>query len=121
MIPILHDSKRATNDSGRRPQKASDRGASHRRGIPFSRVYCKKEGLADFLLYPARYQYGDSEVREVKPLENESMECSTTPPTLTSLPTTEEGMAKLILPALRLHFIHESHANPAGNGGERWA
>jgi hypothetical protein len=48
------------------------------------------------------------------------MECSTTPPTLTSLPTTEEGMAKLILPALRLHFTLQSHANPAGNGGERW-
>jgi hypothetical protein len=119
MVFTTHDSKRATYDSGRRSQKASGCGSVDGRRTAFPGVYRKKEEPADFLLYPAGHQYGDSEVREVKPLESESMECVNTPSTLTSLPGLEEEMAKSILPALSQHFTH-LYRRSGRNGGDLW-
>ena len=121
MVSIVHESKRAKNSSRRRASKASDCNPTDGGRIPIFGVHCKKEGLAAFTIYSGRHWIGDREVSEVNSLESESMECSTTPPTLTSLPGLEEGMAKPILHVVCLHIIHQSNAHPAGIGGEIWA
>jgi hypothetical protein len=121
MIVIMHDSQRAANNSGRRSQEISGRRPVDGRGTALPGVNFEKEGPADFLLYSAGHRYGDREVCEVIRWKAGLPVVTSNKQTLTSLPTEEEEMAKLILPTLDPHFIHQTHANPAGNGGERWA
>jgi hypothetical protein len=109
MVYNMHDSKRATDNSGRRPQETSGRSQVNGTRITLSGVNRTEEGPADFLLHSAGYRNGNREVCEVNPLESESMECANTPPTLTSLPVLEEEMANGILSALPLHFTHRLH------------
>jgi hypothetical protein len=117
MIYVMHDSKRAANNSGRRPQEASGRGQAHGRRTTLPGVHSQKEGSADFLLYSAGHRNGDREVYELIRWKAGLPVVTSNKQTLTSLPSEEEGMAKIIVSALCLQFTHLSRL-PGEKG--RW-
>jgi hypothetical protein len=119
MLYVFHDSQRAKKNSRRRSQKTSDRGQNYGRRTALFGVHCKEEGPADFLLYSAGYQYGDSEVLKITCVGTEPKDVTSIQRLLTTQPSEEAGMATFILPAIRLYFTH-LYRRSGRNGGGRW-
>ena len=115
MVYIMHDSKRTADYPRRRPQEASGRGQAYGEGITLSGVDCTEEGPADLILHSAGYRDGDREVREVIRWRAGLPVVISNKQALTSLPTTEEDVAKAILSASHLHFTYASR-RPGGEG-----
>jgi hypothetical protein len=107
MVSIIDvTSLRTKNDSGRRPKKTSDRRPAN--GIRAERPgeNFRERRFAGVLFRERRHHDGDKEVFKITAGKSGLPAAGNSRQTLTSLPGLEEDMAKAILSALCLHFIH---------------